>query len=283
MRLRVGSEMHFDVPWPNPAVALFQPRDDSDRFSIVGERWRLEPDDVELRERRDPFGNRGQRLLLPAGRVLLAYEAEIEITREPDPIDRSAVQHPIEELPDEVLPYLLPSRYCLSDELMGDAWELFGQTEPGWQRVQAIVNWVHGNINFRYGSSNPLTTAVDVYESRTGVCRDFAHLAVTFCRAMNVPTRYAFGYLPDIGVEPKPFPMDFYAWMEVYLGDRWWTFDPRNNDTMPRAGRVLIGRGRDALDVAMITTFGSAQLTEMHVTAEPDEPAAAPGEARATA
>jgi transglutaminase-like putative cysteine protease len=278
IRLRVGSEMHFEVPWPNPAVTLFQPRDDSDRFRILDERWRLEPDDLELRERRDPFGNRGQRLLLPAGKVLLAYEAGIDVTDEPDPVDRSAVQHPVEELPDEVLPYLLPSRYCLSDELMGEAWELFGQTEPGWRRVQAICNWVHGNVTFRYGSSNPLTTAVDVYRSRTGVCRDFAHLAVTLCRAMNVPTRYAFGYLPDVGVEPKPFPMDFYAWIEVYLGDRWWTFDPRNNDTMPRIGRVLIGRGRDALDVAMITTFGSAELTEMHVTAEE-----AAGDTRASA
>jgi len=146
------------------------------------------------------------------------------------------------------------------------AWELFGQTEPGGARVQAVCDWVHDNIKFQYGSSNPLTTAIDVLEQRKGVCRDLTHLAVTFCRALNIPTRYVFGYLPDLYVEPADSPMDFAAWMEVYLGDRWWTFDPRNNAR--RVGRVLIGRGRDALDVAMVTTFGAAAFKSMVVWAD---------------
>jgi len=148
------------------------------------------------------------------------------------------------------------------------AWELFGATEPGGARVQAICDWVHDNIAFQYGTSNPLTTAVDVLEQRKGVCRDLAHVAITFCRALNIPARYVFGYLPDIYVPPNPAPMDFAAWMEVYLGDRWWTFDPRNNER--RVGRVLIGRGRDALDVAMLTTFGPAVFRSMAVWADPD-------------
>jgi transglutaminase-like putative cysteine protease len=149
---------------------------------------------------------------------------------------------------------------------MGTAWELFGHTDLGWRRVQAICDWVHENITFQYGASNPLTTAVDVFKSRKGVCRDFAHLAVTFCRAMNIPARYVFGYLPDLYVPLPPEPMDFAAWMEVWLGDRWWTFDPRNNTR--RVGRVLIGRGRDALDVAMLTTFGPAEFRSMTVWAD---------------
>jgi transglutaminase-like putative cysteine protease len=169
-------------------------------------------------------------------------------------------------MPGDLLHFTLPSRYCLSDELMGMAWELFGQTEPGARRVQAICDWVHDNIKFKYGTSNPLTTAADVLRDRIGVCRDLTHVAVSFCRAMNIPARYVFGYLPDLYVPPDPSPMDFAAWMEVWLGDRWWTFDPRNNTR--RVGRVLIGRGRDALDVAMITTFGPAKFSSMTVWAD---------------
>ena len=146
------------------------------------------------------------------------------------------------------------------------AWQLFGGIDSGWGRVQAICDWVHGNIRFQYGTSNSLTTAADVCSAGVGVCRDFAHLAVTFCRALNIPARYVFGYLPDIGVPPPDAPMDFCAWMEVYLGGRWWTFDPRNNQ--PRIGRVLVGRGRDALDVAMLTTYGSPRLKKMTVWAD---------------
>ncbi len=181
-------------------------------------------------------------------------------------------QLPVEDLPDDTLLYTLPSRFCQSDALSDTAWQLFGNSEPGWKRVQAVCDWVHEHIRFQYGTSTPLTSAVDVYEQSVGVCRDFTHLAVTFCRALNIPTRYVFGYIPDIGVPPPDDPMDFCAWMEVYLGDRWWTFDPRNN--MPRVGRVLIGRGRDALDVAMVTSYGSPTLKQMTVWAdEAQEPA----------
>jgi transglutaminase-like putative cysteine protease len=155
---------------------------------------------------------------------------------------------------------------------MGKAWELFGQTPLGGARVHAICDWVHDNIKFQYGTSDPLTTAVDVLTNRIGVCRDITHLAVSFCRAMNIPARYVFGYLPDIYVPISPDPMDFAAWMEVWLDDRWWTFDPRNNER--RVGRVLIGRGRDALDVAMLTTFGPAAFRKMTVWADVAENAA---------
>ena len=165
-----------------------------------------------------------------------------------------------------MLSYTLPSRFCPSDELGEIAWELFGTVPQGWGRVQAISDWVHGEVSFGYGSSSPTTTAVDVLAARAGVCRDFAHLGITLCRALSIPARYAFGYLPDIGVPPSDAPMDFAAWMEVFLGGRWWTFDPRNG--VPRVGRVLIGRGRDALDVAMVSTFGKVELDSMVVWAD---------------
>jgi transglutaminase-like putative cysteine protease len=207
-----------------------------------------------------------KRFVMPDGPLTLRYDAICAVPDEPDPDASAAPQNPVEGMPGELLHFTLPSRYCLSDELMGTAWELFGQTPPGAARVQAICDWVHDNIQFQYGSSNPLTTAVDVLKNRKGVCRDLTHLAVTFCRAMNIPARYVFGYLPDLYVPFDPAPMDFAAWMEVWLADRWWTFDPRNNQR--RVGRVLIGRGRDALDVAMITTFGPAAFKSMTVWAD---------------
>lgn len=177
--------------------------------------------------------------------------------------DHEAAELPPDCLPDEVLLYTLPSRFCPSQELADDAWRLFGTCAPGWRRVQTIVDWVHGEVRFGYLDTSPLATAVDVFHSRAGVCRDFAHLAVSFCRALNIPARYAFGYLPDIEVAPVPEPMDFCAWIEVFLGGSWWTFDPRNNQR--RIGRALISRGRDALDVAMISTYGGPLLTSMTV------------------
>jgi transglutaminase-like putative cysteine protease len=200
---------------------------------------------------------------MPEGEQVWRYDAVAEVPEEPDAYEPDAVQHPVQDLPDETLIYTLPSRFCLSDELSDRAWSLFGSTNPGWERVQAICDWVHNNIRFQYGSSNSTTTAVQICEQGEGVCRDFAHLAITFCRAMNIPARYAFGYLPDIDVIPPGHAMDFCAWMEVYLGDRWYTFDPRNNKR--RKGRVLIGRGRDALDVAMVTSYGSPRLQKMIV------------------
>jgi len=190
----------------------------------------------------------------------------VSVPDEPDADGRQASQPLVEDVPGELLHFTLPSRYVLSDQLSDTAWKLFGHTDPGGARVQAICDWVHDNIQFQYGASDPLTTAMDVFQNRKGVCRDLAHLAISFCRALNIPARYVFGYLPDIHVPANADPMDFAAWMEVWLGDRWWTFDPRNNAR--RVGRVLIGRGRDALDVAMITTFGSASFRSMTVWAD---------------
>jgi transglutaminase-like putative cysteine protease len=165
-----------------------------------------------------------------------------------------------------VLIYTLPSRYVLPDILGDEAWSRFGATAPGYRRVQAICDHVHGHLAFQYGSSTPTSTAADVYASGFGVCRDFTHLALSYCRALNIPARYVFGYLPFLDVPPDADEMDFAAWMEVWLGDRWWTFDPRNNQR--RKGRVVVGRGRDASDVAMATTFGGPTLTSMVVHAE---------------
>jgi transglutaminase-like putative cysteine protease len=241
-----------------------QPHQAADQ-RILHEAWQLTPP-LALHSYFDLYGNTCQRIVIPPGNQVLNYDATIEVSESADEVAPDAVQLPVEALPDDVLLYTLPSRFCLSDVLSDMAWQLFGTTEPGWARVQAICDWVHSNIRFQYGSSNSLTTAADVCAQGVGVCRDFAHLAVTFCRALNIPARYVFGYLPDIGVPPPDDPMDFCAWMEVYLAGRWWTFDPRNNE--PRIGRVLIGRGRDALDVAMVTTYGSPRLAQMTVWAD---------------
>jgi len=209
--------------------------------------------------------------MMPTGEQVWHYDAIVEVSGELEPYVPDAIQLPVEQLPDETLVYTLPSRFCLSDVLSDQAWSLFGNTEPGWARVQAICDWVHTNIRFQYGTSTPTTTSADVCAQGVGVCRDFAHLAITFCRAMNIPARYAFGYLPDINVAPVDAAMDFCAWFEAYLGDRWYTFDARNNER--RIGRVLIGRGRDALDVAMVTSYGSPRLQSMTVWADevPDD------------
>jgi len=269
INLRVGCEFAYEVPGTTPAILQVRPRSDA-RHRLVRENWSTEPL-VPLDEYMDVYGNLVKRLVMEPGSLLLRYDAVCEVPDEADPTDFEAPQLAIEDVPGELLHYTLPSRYCLSDQLMGTAWELFEGTPPGWARVQAICDWVHANITFQYGASDPLTTAVDVLERRRGVCRDFAHLAVTFCRAMNFPARYVFGYLPDVGVPPAADPMDFAAWMQVWLGDRWWTFDPRNNQA--RIGRVLIGVGRDALDVAMLTTYGPAVFRSMTVWADLAEPA----------
>lgn len=249
---------------PTVATVQVRPRSDS-THRLVTERWTTEPA-VAVDEYADLYGNPVKRLVMPEGQLVMRYDAVVVVPDESDADARGVPQTPIEDVPGDILQFTLPSRYCLSDQLMGMAWELFGRTEPGGARVQAVCDWVHDNIQFQYGTSNPLTTAVDVLESKKGVCRDLTHLAVSFCRALNIPTRYVFGYLPDLYVPANASPMDFAAWMEVFLGGRWWTFDPRNNTR--RVGRVLIGRGRDALDVAMITTFGPASFRSMVVWAD---------------
>lgn len=261
INLRVGCEFNYDVAAPTVATVQVRPRSDASH-QLVTETWSTEPA-VPIDEYSDFYGNPIKRMVMPVGQFNLRYDAVVAVPDEADLDATAAPQLPVEDIPGELMHYMLPSRYCQSDKLMTTAWNLFGQTEPGGPRVRAVCEWVHDNIQFQYGASNPLTTAVDVLESRRGVCRDLAHLAITFCRALNVPARYVFGYLPDLDVPFNPDPMDFAAWMEVWLDDRWWTFDPRNNQR--RVGRVLIGRGRDALDVAMLTTFGPAAFRSMVV------------------
>jgi len=270
INLRVGCEFTYDVSAPTPVTVQVRPRSDA-RHRLIREAWSTTPP-LSVDEYLDIYSNPVKRLVMPVGALALRYDATCEVPDEPDPDGSGVPQLPVEEVPGELLHYTLPSRYCLSDELMGTAWDLFSGSAPGWARVQAICDWVHDNVKFQYGTSNPLTTSMDVYKGRIGVCRDFAHLAITFCRSMNIPARYVFGYLPDLYVPLDPNPMDFAAWMEVWLGDRWWTFDPRNNAR--RVGRVLIGRGRDALDVAMLTTFGPAAFRSMTVWADVAEAAA---------
>ncbi|TME08572.1 MAG: transglutaminase family protein [Chloroflexi bacterium] len=269
INLRVGCEFKYDVAAPTTATVQVRPRSDS-THRLVTEAWSTQPP-VPVDEYSDLYGNPIKRLVMPSGPLVLTYDAVVAVPDEPDADASKAPQASVDGVPGDLLHFTLPSRYCLSDELMATAWELFGQSEPGGPRVQAICDWVHDNIQFQYGASNPLTTAIDVFQNRRGVCRDLAHLAITFCRALNIPARYVFGYLPDLYVPFNPDPMDFAAWMEVWLGDQWWTYDPRNNER--RVGRVLIGRGRDALDVAMVTTFGPAAFRSMKVWADVAEAA----------
>ena len=267
--IRAGCELEYELRGETPAVFLVRP-EDGGRHHIRRERWESAPA-APYHDYTDLFGNSCRRLTLPAGTFSLRYDAVISTPAELDESNPDAVQHFVEDLPDDVLTYTLPSRFCLSDELAARAGELFGKAPRGRRCVELICDWVHEHVTFTAGASTPLTTAADVLASGRGVCRDYAHLAITFCRAMNIPARYAFGYLPDIGVAP-PYPaMDFCAWFEAYLGGRWWTFDPRNNQR--RSGRITIARGRDALDVAMVTTYGAAKLKRMSVWADklPDD------------
>jgi transglutaminase-like putative cysteine protease len=263
-RLVVGCEFTYEAEVPTLAVFQVQP-DDSDLLNRRSEFWVSTPE-LKLRSYRDSYGNPCTRVMLPAGWSSLRYEANLDVVDAVEEFDESAQEVRAEDLPDDVLLFTLPSRYCLPDELGDEAWELFGVMDPGYGRVQAICDYVHNHLTFQYGSTSALSTAADVNVSGFGVCRDFTHLAISFCRALNIPARYVFGYIPEMDVHPSGEPMDFAAWMEVWLDDRWWTFDPRNN--VRRKGRTVVGRGRDASDVAMATTFGGPRLNQMTVTAE---------------
>jgi len=212
----------------------------------------------------DTFGNHCGRVFVPAGRVVLHNEAIVADSGQPDPQVWEAPQHNVQNMPDDVLQCLLASRYCEVDSSLKDlAWTLFGQTLSGWPRVQAICAFVHQHIRFDYMAARATRTALETWHERVGVCRDFVHLAITLCRCMNIPARYCSGYLGDIGVPPAPYPMDFSAWFEAFLGDTWYVFDPRHH--VPRIGRVLMARGRDAADTALTTTFGVNQLESFTV------------------
>lgn len=227
---------------------------------------------IDMAQHRDAFGNICRRMVAPPGGIRLEAEGIVQDCGEPDTIHPSAGEVAPSRLPDEVLVYLLGSRYCETDKLLDQAWSRFGQVAPGWPRVQAIADFVHARLTFGYDFARSTRTAAEAFEERVGVCRDFAHLAVALCRCMNIPARYCNGYLGDIGVPPDPAPMDFNAWFEVFLGDRWYTFDARHNE--PRIGRILIARGRDATDTAMISSFGAHTLQCFEVITEeiPDTP-----------
>ena len=265
MQIRAGYHITYECPKPTPMLLMLSvhPSRLPDLLTPAGI---ITDPELPLKHYRDLYGNTCSRLVAPAGRITLATRFIVEDTGLPDLVEPEVRQVPVEQLPDDVLVYLLPSRYCQSDELADFAFEQFGGVQPGWSRVQAISEWVHGHIGFDYGKASPTFTAVDVLASGHGVCRDFTHLGVALCRALNIPTRYVFGYLPDIGVPDPGLPMDFCAWLEVFLGERWFTFDPRNHQH--RIGRTVIGRGRDAADVAMVTTFGHVDLRSMTVVAE---------------
>ncbi len=212
---------------------------------------------------RDLFGNWCSRLVAPAGRFVLSTDALVNDSGAADVLAPWAMPTPVEMLPDSTLIYLLGSRYCETDRLSEIAWQLFGAGPPGWARVQAICDFVHRHIEFGYPHARATRTALESYKERRGVCRDYAHLAIAFCRCMNIPARYCTGYLGDVGTEPPYGPMDMAAWFEAYIGERWYTFDARNNT--PRIGRVLIARGRDACDVALSSTFGPNTLESFKV------------------
>jgi transglutaminase-like putative cysteine protease len=269
MLIRLGYDIELELLAPRTVIALLfvHPSRAADL---------LEPDNIQtspgvlMDEYRDSFGNRCARLVAPAGTLRLTNSTLISDCGDPDPVDRQASMIPVERLPAETLQFLLASRYCEVDRLSALAWSLFGETEPGWPRVEAICDWVHNQLTFGYHFACPTKSALDVSMERQGVCRDFQHLAISFCRAMHIPARYATGYLGDIGVPAVPDPMDFSAWFEVFLGDgergRWWTFDARHN--RPRIGRVLMATGRDAADVALTTSFGVTGLQKFSVVTE---------------
>ena len=255
MFIRFGFEIVLESPAPTPMILALSPHPTL-VGRVVGSAIRVEPD-VTLMEFVDPFGNLRTRLVAPPGQLRLWSDCIIEDDGASDVFNWNARQHEIADLPPDTLPFLTASRYCDSDTLIDRAWALFGDTPPGWARVQAICNFVHNHLTFGYKFGRPTKTAGEALREGTGVCRDFAHLAIALCRAMNVPARYASGYLGDIGVPPSG-PGDFCAWFEAYLEDRWYTFDARYNT--PRIGRVLMVRGRDAADGAMMTSFGSYEL-----------------------
>jgi transglutaminase-like putative cysteine protease len=262
MYIRIGYEIAFDVPTPTPVLMALRVHPSMESALMRPEAVSISPS-LDVSEFLDVFGNRMMRVLAPAGTLRLTNDAIVEVDGRPDPIEGGAPQHSVAELPPEVIPFLLSSRYCEVDRLGEAAWDLFGRTPTGWERVQAVCDWVHSHIEFGYSFARSTKTAHDAFSEAKGVCRDFTHLAITFCRCLNIPARYATGYLGDIGVPASPDPMDFSAWFEAYLGGRWHTFDARHNQ--PRIGRVLMARGRDAVDVALTTTFGPTQLSRFVV------------------
>ncbi|MDD2877711.1 MAG: transglutaminase family protein [Acidiphilium sp.] len=265
MIIRAGFEIVFECPNPTPMVLMLNIHPSREPDLLTEHRLMFNrPVPITIYD--DSFGNRCSRIVAPTGQLSIMTDFQVRDFGEPDRTAPGAVQVPVEELPTDILIYLLGSRYCETDRLSDIALSLFGHVQGGWARVQAICDFVHQCITFDYASARPTKTAWEAFMEQRGVCRDFAHLAVTFCRCMNIPARYCTGYLGDIGVPYSAAPMDFSAWFDVYLGGRWYTCDARHN--RPRIGRILMARGRDATDVAITTTFGSNVLVGFTVITE---------------
>ncbi|MDR5795073.1 transglutaminase family protein [Caballeronia sp. LZ008] len=262
MRLRVGYELWYECLQPTPMMLMLNTHFSHAKDVVVADVLVTDPP-LPIRQYRDLFGNLCSRIVAPVGRVALSTTALLNVSDSMETRPTEGWAHPVEQLPDDTLTFLLGSRYCETDLLVEIAWQIFGQCTPGRDTVLAICDYVHQHIEFDYGHARPTKTAWDVYRERKGVCRDFAHLGVTLCRAMNIPARYCTGYISDVGLPPVTAPMDFAGWFEAYVGGSWQTFDPRNN--APRIGRVLMAYGRDAADVAISNAFGAAVLTHFKV------------------
>jgi transglutaminase-like putative cysteine protease len=262
IHIRAGYELTYEFPKPTPLILVLNIHYSRASDLIRPDHLITRPS-IPVTSYRDGFGNWCARVLAPKGNLTLTADAIVAdsgLIERPPP---NGWQHDVQSLPEETLVFLLGSRYCETDRLSEVAWSLFSSAPPGLGRVQAICDFVHGHITFGYEHASPTKTALQVYNERRGVCRDFAHLAITLCRCMNIPARYCTGYLGDIGMPPPYAPMDFAGWFEAYLGGGWHTFDPRNN--APRIGRILLARGRDAADVAISTAFGENQLVSFRV------------------
>lgn len=262
MLIKIGYELVFDIPAPTPMVLMLYTHPDHAHVLERPEYIGIEPD-VPLQGYTDSFGNRCARIVAPAGKLRLTYDNVARDSGQPEPSIAGQTLHPVPDLPPDVLQFLLPSRYCEVDRMTDQAWQLFGQTPPTWERVKAVVDWAHGHVEFGYQYASPFKTAHDVCQEKRGVCRDYMHLAITMLRALNIPARYSTGYLGDIGVPPNPAPMDFSAYLEVYLSHKWWAMDARHN--VQRIGRIKQAHGRDAVDVALTTSFGPTKLEKFVV------------------
>ena len=262
MKLRVGYELVYSFPQPTPAILMLNVHSSRVADLEIPDYIKIEPH-VPISYYHDGFGNMCSRIVAPVGRVRISADGLVRDSGQPDVSVPGALQIPVEQLPQDTLVYLLASRFCDSDLMLDLAWTLFGKSAAGWPRVQAVCDFVHHHITFGYEHARVTRTAAEAYREKKGVCRDYAHLAIAFCRALNIPARYCTGYLGDVGMQPPFPPGDFSAWFEAYLGGAWHTFDPRNN--VPRIGKVLIARGRDAADVAITTTFGPNQLENFRV------------------
>jgi transglutaminase-like putative cysteine protease len=265
MQIRFGYELVYECPKPTPMILVLNLHYSRASDVVTPDHVLTQPS-LPISAYRDSFGNWCSRIVAPLGETRITTDAVVRDNGVADVVVPEAAQVAIEHLPAEVLIFLLGSRYCETDRLAPIAWELFERTPPGWPRVQAICDFVHNHVTFGYAHARPTKTAWETFQEKQGVCRDYAHLAVTLCRCMNIPARYCTGYLGDIRIPAVPGPMDFSGWFEAYLGGRWYTFDARFNT--PRIGRLLIARGRDAADVAISTAFGANTLKTFKVWAD---------------